>query len=318
MKNAFVMRIKTLGATVQDALEDNELILGWSYAHGLIGAESDQETVKRHLAERDTRLQTSKRALGSASGNVHRFLNEMAAGDLVVVPDGPAFLVGRVASDPFDRPEAEAIDGRIRRKIEWLTKEAIPRSHARSRLVSRMRSRQTVTRAGDLIDEIEYALKAHGEGREPTFTGELRVRLVEQTLSELRDGRMDEREFERLLADLLVALGASEVEIVERRSDVGVDVKGKFLIAGQFETAVGIQAKYFRPYPPVGSDVVEQLASGMQEEGIDLGIVATSGTISPAAEEKASEIENERNARIVFLDGEAIAALLVEQGVSAN
>ena len=313
-RQAFIMRVKTLGAGVQDALRDNALILGWSGTHALIDKDPSIGDVRKHILAAYKNYEGKARSLGSATGTVYRFLVEMNIGDLVIVPNGPAFHIARVEGEPYDEPSAENVDGRIRRPVSWLTSNPIPRNHARSRLVSRMRSRQTLTRANDIIEDILYAFESHQEGRKPTFSGDLHQKLVDDTKRELAKGRMDERAFEHLIKDTLRKLGGLDVRVIDRRSDVGVDVIATFITAGLFETRVGVQAKYFKPKPPVGGVVVDKLAAGMREEGIDLGIVATSGTISEEAEARA-EYWSDQGLRIEFMDGEALASLIVEQGV---
>jgi hypothetical protein len=54
----------------------------------------------------------------------------------------------------------------------------------------------------------------------PIFQGDLQARLVRESLSELRSGRMDSFRFEHLILDVLVGLGADEARIVPRSQDI--------------------------------------------------------------------------------------------------
>ena len=50
----------------------------------------------------------------------------------------------------------------------------------------------------------------------PTFAIDLRNRLINETLKEIQSGRIDDYGFERLVEDLLRALGAKKVRIIRR------------------------------------------------------------------------------------------------------
>jgi hypothetical protein len=82
------------------------------------------------------------------------------------------------------------------------------------------------------------------------------------------------------------------------------------------------RAKYWKPKPPLGRDVVEQLIRGIEnnESGLEaeLGIVITSGTIGSDAIEKAREYGESTGKRIELIDGELLAKLIVERGLQAG
>ena len=60
--------------------------------------------------------------------------------------------------------------------------------------------------------------------------------------------------------------------------DKGIDVVATFRVAGTFLVIVGVQAKHYRPEPPVGACVVQQLIRGIDEgeEDVTHGMVITS------------------------------------------
>ena len=118
-----------------------------------------------------------------------------------------------------------------------------------------MKTRATSAYATDLVEEIESYRKVK-DGTKPSFEPDLRSRLIEATLDELRRGRMENFGFERLIETVLHGLGAVDTKIVSRRKDKGIDIYATFLVAGAFRQFVGIQAKHFQPEPPVGADVV--------------------------------------------------------------
>ena len=81
---------------------------------------------------------------GRDAGKMWLFIREMKKGDLVVVPAGPVFYVGEVASDEaFYVPEKTEEDSAYRRSVKWLNNgQSIPRTAvAGSTLASRMKAR---------------------------------------------------------------------------------------------------------------------------------------------------------------------------------
>ena len=78
-----------------------------------------------------------------------------------------------------------------------------------------------------------------------------------------------------------------------------------------------MQAKHFRPEPPVGANVVDQLVAGMEAEQASLGWIATSGSFSPEAVERKAQYEELRGFQIELIDGDQLAAMIVEGGLHA-
>jgi restriction endonuclease Mrr len=242
----------------------------------------------------------------------------MSQGDFVVVPHQGSFYVASVAGDPLyltDRVEEHTA---FRRDVDWLNaKQPVPRRLARAALQSRMKIRQTCGDASDLLEEIRDVLDVSKAGGQPSFGLDLRSRLIDEAKAEMTSGRMDSYAFENLLATLLRSLGAQEVRVVPRSQDKGVDLIATFALADTFHIRLGVQAKHFRADPPVGPTVVDQLAAGMEAEQISLGWVATSGGFSDEAENRKAAIEEERGVSIELVDGDQLAAMLVEGGLRA-
>ncbi len=194
-------------------------------------------------------------------------------------------------------------------------KQAIPRSVARSALVSRMKIRGTNAYALDVLGEIKECLHVAGSKSEPSFHSDLKSRLIRETLQEIRSGRMDSFGFEKFIHDVLVSLGADEARIISRNQDKGADIVATFRFAGAFRQVVAVQAKHWQPNPPVGKDVVARLIRGIEAESADLGMVVTSGTISEDAIAAAEQFFEESGVRIELVDGEQFAKLIIEHGI---
>lgn len=144
-QRAFVLRIAPGGVDhVEEALEEDHLIIGWAYAEGLLSERLEwdefREIIKRKYYPNDDNL----RRAGNASGHLWRFIREMTKDDLVVVPYGSDFYVGKVTGHAFYDGDKVGDDSAYRRPVEWLnSREAIPRKHAKSALVSRMKTQGT-------------------------------------------------------------------------------------------------------------------------------------------------------------------------------
>ena len=140
---------------VPEALEKNHLIIGWAKAEGLLDPgqpEEFQEII--HQAYRD--CYDSKPGLAARHAKqAWQFIHGMDEGDLVVVPDGKKFHIGRVASDPwFDASKIDS-NSAYRRRAEWL-KRSVPRDGAGPVLRAAMRTRLTLWPVRDeaVVEEV--------------------------------------------------------------------------------------------------------------------------------------------------------------------
>lgn len=316
-KRAFILRIAPSHIDrIQEALKENQIIIGWSKARGLLNEKLTWEEFRNIILNAYSSYQKKTlRSVGSAAGHMWRFIREMKKGDFVVVPCGDKFYVAEIEGEAIYNEKKVNDDTAYRRSVKWLNnKQPISRSLAKSALISRMKIQGTSAEATDLLSEIEECLKTASSKRVPTFQTDLHSRLVKETLEELRSGRMDERRFEKLIEDVLIKLGAKNVEIVPRNLDKGVDICAIFRVAGIFKFKIAVQAKYWQPEPPVSKEVVEQLIKGMEAESADLGMVITTGRFSDEAKKTAEEYEE----KVQLIDGEQFAQLIVENGISPS
>ena len=313
-RNGWVLRIAPSGVDrIQEALEAEALIIGWSAARGLLDAALTREQFRDVIYDSCYPEDESFYRAGAGAGHMWRFIREMGEGDLVVVPGGSkAFFVGEVAGPAWFDDDKVDDDAAYRRRVKWLNdKRPILRSIAQRKLISRMKTRGTTASATDLLGQIEKSLTAAADAARgkptPTFGSDLRQGLVERTLAELRGGRIESFGFERLVEMLMSGLGAVSTWIVPRNLDKGIDLYAEFEIAGAFRQVVGIQAKHKDADPPVGADAVQQLIRGMEsaEEPVGLGMVVTSGTFGPDATAAAAAYGD--TVPIELVDGEQLA-----------
>lgn len=319
-QSAFVLRIAPSGIDkVPEALRENQIIIGWAYAKGLLDPKLDWGQFREILDKAYYAEEPTRRKAGAAAGNMWRFIREMKPDDLVVVPYGSEFYVAKITG-PATYGSAKADDdSSYRRSVEWLNKrKPISREIARSALISRMKTQGTSADATDLLEEIKECLSLAEKGQTPKFESDLQSRLIREVLSELRDGRMESFGFERLIQTVLLGLGADEVRIIPRNLDKGADLVAIFRVAGTFQQVIAVQAKHWQPTPPVGREVVQQLIRGIEAESATLGMVVTSGSIGDDAIQAAEEYFEEKGLRMELVDGEQFAKLIVEHGIRTS
>lgn len=316
-RSAYILRIAPNGLDlVPQSLEDNQITIGWSRALGLIDESLQWIPFRQIVADAYYSDETNYRKAGAGAGNLWRFLRDMKVGDYVVVPHWADFYVASIDGPPTHNPHLIEQDSAYRRNVKWLNnKSPIPRRLAKAALQSRMKIQGTSADATDLVGEIESALGLATSGGTSTFERDLQNSLALTAVNELRSGRLESYGFENLLRNVLIQLGAKEVKVIPRRLDKGADILATFLVAGAIQQVVAIQAKHWQPEPPVGRDVVQQLIAGIEAESANLGIVATSGTISEEAAEEARAFFDRSGIRIELMDGDQLARLMVENGI---
>jgi len=317
---AFVLRVAPSEIDrVPEALESNQIIIGWANADGLLDKQLDWAGFREIVRATYYRDDKTLHRAGAAAGHMWRFIREMEAGDLVVVPYGSEFYVAEVAGEATYLQEKQSEDSAYRRPVKWLNaKQAIPRSYAKSALISRMKIQGTSASATDLLDEIRDCLDIATSGATPSFHSDLQTSLITQVLNELQKGRIDSFGFENLIKNLLHSLGAKEARVVPRSQDKGADVVATFLVAETFPLVVAVQAKHWQSKPPVDRQVIDQLVSGMEAESADLGMVITTGTFSDDAVRAANECLESVGKKIELVDGEQFAKMIVEHGTGES
>lgn len=313
----FVLRIAPSRVDrVEEALNDNELIIGWGQLPELLNNDLSWNDFRQLIHDKYHSKETDFRRSGRAAGNMDRFIREMDIGHLVVVPHKSNFYIARITADAYHDPTRVGDDAAFRRPVEWLNdKKPIPRRLARVALQSRMKIQNTSADATDLLTEIKDALHCVTKNQEPTFEQDLRTRLIETTLEEMRTGRLDNYKFENLIKTLLQGMGATDTKIVPRLHDKGADIVATVRAAGILTFTLAVQVKHYNPEPPVGASEIDQLVRGMEFENADLGWFATSGTFSQEAVEYVAKLQDDRNIRIELADGDFLASMIVEHGL---
>jgi predicted Mrr-cat superfamily restriction endonuclease len=314
---AFILRIAPSNIDkVPEALESDQIIIGWSATPGLLDASLPWKNFRQQIHINHYAEEKTLHRAGAAAGHMWRFVREMQIGDLVVVPSGPSFYVAEIIGDAVYLPERSSDDTSYRRAVRWLNgKKPIPRNYAKAALISRMKVYGTSASATDLVEEINDALTRAASGSKPSFKVELQGALIEKTVAHLRSGHIDSFGFEELIKELLIEMGAKNAQVIARRQDKGADVLATFRVAETFQYTLAVQAKHWNGSSPVTSKVVKQLIDGIEASNANLGMVITSGTIDESAVKAAMAYTEANGTLIELVDGEQFAKMLIEQGI---
>lgn len=113
---AFLLRITPSGVDkVPEALRENQLIIGWAYAKGLLDPKLTWDEFREIISKAYYSEEPTMLRAGVAAGNMWRFVREMKVGDLVVVPHGRLFYVARITGPATYDPERSEDDTSYRR-----------------------------------------------------------------------------------------------------------------------------------------------------------------------------------------------------------
>ncbi len=131
-----MLRIKPSGVDrVSEALQAEEIIIGWSDAEGLLDPDLGWKQFRQIIHDAYHQTEQSYNRSGGAAGHMWRFIRSMNSGDWVVVPYGNEFFVAEVQGHPRYDPEKKNEDTAYRRSVSWLSGgESIPRRYARAAL----------------------------------------------------------------------------------------------------------------------------------------------------------------------------------------
>ena len=322
--NAWVVRVAPSGdSQLDETLKTDQAILGWAVIDGLLDKSLNHGKIREKLKKHFSNI--NNRVAGSWAGSIRRFIHEIKAGDYILIPAYGSFYIAKAKEDDaIFLADKVADDAAYRRNVEWLNnKKPVPHILASSALQKRLKSRQTVVYADDLVGEIEVLLEELKEGKPKSFHQELQDKLAEETLQQLRNGKMNPEGFEQLIQKLMKELGAKSSKITVKSQDHGVDVTAIFDVAGISKIQVAVQAKHYQPRPDVPAAVVDQLIRGIEHESFaadipTIAMVITTGEFSAEAEQRAEEYMNREDCKCIelrLIAGEELARLIVENGI---
>jgi restriction system protein len=145
---------------------------------------------------------------------------------------------------------------------------------------------------------------------------ELRAALVSDLLEQVR--AMDPSAFEQLIVDLMLAMGfgGSHLEAGQRlgrTGDGGVD--GVIRQDALGLDVIYLQAKRYAGDNTVGAPVIQTFAGALLQRGAMKGVFVTTSSFSAQAREAVSNFGSHK---IVLIDGEELARLMIEHEVGVR
>lgn len=119
MRNAWAIRAYPSGVSKLSEFQSESIIaIGWSGTGELTG--KSREEIKKILELPPFHL--TSLYLGRAYGTVNTFVNQISAGDFVLVPNGDDIFFAKVTSDYYFNSAARLDDYAHQRKVEWLNR----------------------------------------------------------------------------------------------------------------------------------------------------------------------------------------------------
>ena len=130
--------------------------------------------------------------------------------------------------------------------------------------------------------------------------------------------KMDPYAFEQLVVDLLVAMGyggtrAEAAQVTQRSGDEGIDGVIK-------EDRLGLETIYLqakRWQNAVGRKELQAFVGALAGQGASKGVFITSGEFANTASEYVEKI-SQKGQKVVLIDGDRMAGLMIEHGVGVS
>ena len=290
------------GRFAQDFVNGGYVAIGWLNDTDLSQIKTKDELYP--LYKKAYPQDISKIVIGQQVGQIAWFLLEIRPGDYVITPaaDTEFLYYGKVLSDPayFYFDGNDSCPYRQRLRIGW-RKDQLRRSDFSVPFQNTIRSSLTVF-AISQQDEFLTAVGEPGVARkpEPDHYDSYRV-VLEQVL------KLDDKEFEILVANLLTALGFEGSEVTGKTGDGGVDATGELNVANLAKVKVFVQAKRYKLGAKISANTVKHLRASIPSQG--QGAFITTADFQTAASEIALA---QGFPRIGLINGRQLVDLLVE------
>ena len=175
-------------------------------------------------------------------------------------------------------------------------------------------SKITTNKSSD-SHQLEIATQTATERLEAAFE-EIQLALTQDLLELVK--RMDPYAFEQLVVDLLVAMGyggsrAEAAQVTQRSGDEGIDGVIK-------EDRLGLETIYLqakRWQNSVGRKELQAFVGALAGQGASKGVFITSGDFAVTASEYIEKI-SQKGQKVVLIDGNRLASLMIEHGVGVS
>ena len=323
MKNYFIHRItggNNASATAHQFMKQNILSIGW------LDFSTDEfiNDVKQNGVSAIENAY-GQRGWGKPRNRfcLLRFIRDMKAGDIVIVPTWKHFSVYEISDDVVvsrQSPEIEIDDADWKIDLGFFRKVTpiatnIPRDdYAEQKLNSRLKIRQTNACITDLGDEVNRAVERKKQDKPINIKGDI-IKDTEKLVLEHIQEKLHPNKFEELVEWYLKSIGGKEINTpAKNESPTEKGDADKVAIFEKLKVRVSVQAKHHKGLS--GSWAVDQITSYAsnkyqdEEEYTDiLWVVSSCDTFS----EDAISLARKNNVRLI--DGHELARLIIENGI---
>ena len=141
--------------------------------------------------------------------------------------------------------------------------------------------------------------------------------LVEEKNREVRDALLDRagkaspEDFERLVSELLAAMGFEDVDVTSASGDGGIDVRGTLVVGDTVRIRMAVQAKRWKAN--VRAPEVQRVRGSLGAH--EQGLIVTTSDFSRGARTEATRPDA---APVALMNGEQFAALLAKHQIGAR
>jgi len=237
---------------------------------------------------------------GNVAGQIYRFAQRMAQGDLVAVPDGGTreLLYGRVVGDYEHRLEAPVAHYRHVRAVEWLGRR--DRDPLPDRVLFSLGSLLTVFQPSSQpligtflltgtvpIEAGEESDESSDESEVSPVTGAKEQGARNRELIGRQISRLGWEETQDLVGAVLEAVGYT-ADVAARGPDGGVDIHACRDPLFLHPPIIKVQVKA-KPTTKISSDEIRQL-NGLVDRTAERGIFVATGGFTTPAEAEATQM----------------------------
>lgn len=141
--------------------------------------------------------------------------------------------------------------------------------------------------------------------------------LVEEKNREVREALLDRarsaspEDFERLVSELLAAMGFEEVDVTSASGDGGIDVRGTLVVGDTVRIRMAVQAKRWKAN--VQAPEVQRVRGSLGAH--EQGLIVTTSDFSRGARDEATRPDA---APVALMNGEQFATLLARHQIGAR
>lgn len=161
-RQAYIVKIsRKFKKRLLSALVNNVLNIGWLKARGLTNEKLSYEDFREIIHQAYYSKDENYRRSGRVAASIWRFIREIQIGNYILAPTARGFFVGIIKSEAYFKEDFSETESGYKRNVEWLRKgKAIIRRRAPLKLRKRFRSAHMISEANDLMQEIEFVLRA--------------------------------------------------------------------------------------------------------------------------------------------------------------